>query len=73
MADNNYYDDRSDMQHIRRDVRDAHTNSELAKWLSIIALVVAGIALAVSWAALDKAGQAQSTANRATESSFQSR
>jgi hypothetical protein len=57
----------NDMHHLRRDARDAHASSELAKWLSIIALIVSAIALAVSVAAMNKAGEAQSTANRATE------
>ena len=69
MAEIDYNDNRSEMQHMRRDARDAHSNSNLAKWLSILALIVSGIALAASVAASDKAGQAQSTANRATESS----
>lgn len=70
MAVNEYESNYSnnDLHHLRRDARDAHTSSELAKWLSIIALVTAGIALALSMSALNKAGEAQSTANRATES-----
>ena len=62
----------SDMHHMRRDVRDAHSNSQLAKWLSILALIASAIALAVSMAAMNKAGDAQSTANRATERANQS-
>lgn len=58
----------NDMHHLRRDARDAHSNSQLAKWLSIIAMIISAIALALSVAAMDKAGEAQSTANRATES-----
>jgi len=72
MATDDYNDNRSEMHHLRRDARDAHANSTLAKWLSIIALITAGIALAVAFMALSKAGEAQSTANRATESIQQS-
>jgi len=62
---NNY---QNDMHHLRRDARDAHASSQLAKWLSILALITAAIAIAVAVMAMDKAGEAQSTANRATES-----
>jgi hypothetical protein len=72
MATDDYNDNRSDMHHLRRDARDAHASSQLAKWLSILALIVAAIALAVSMGALNKAGDAQSTANRATESAQRS-
>ena len=58
----------NDMHHLRRDARDAHANSQLAKWLSIIALIVSAVALATAMAAMNKASDAQSTANRATES-----
>jgi hypothetical protein len=61
------YNTGNDMHHLRRDARDAHSNSQLAKWLSILALIVSAIALAVAMSALNKAGDAQSTANRATE------
>lgn len=57
----------NELHHMRRDARDAHSNSQLAKWLSIMALITAAITLAVAVAALNKAGDAQSTANRATE------
>jgi hypothetical protein len=57
----------NNMHHLRNDVRDAHTESRLAKLLSTLALIGAVIALALSMAALNKAGDAQSTANRATE------
>jgi YbbR domain-containing protein len=57
-----------ELHHLRRDSRDAHTNSQLAKWLSILAMILAAIALWVAVSALNKAGDAQSTANRATES-----
>jgi hypothetical protein len=58
----------NDMHHLRRDARDAHASSELAKWLSMLALIASAIAIAVSVSAMNKAGDAQSTANRATES-----
>jgi hypothetical protein len=58
----------NELHHLRRDSRDAHTNSQLAKWLAILAMIVAAIALWVAVSALNKAGDAQSTANRATES-----
>lgn len=73
MATDDYNDNRSDMHHLRRDARDAHASSQLAKWLSIIALIVSAIAIAVAVAAMNKAGEAQSTANRATESLVQPR
>lgn len=63
----NEYEGASDMQHLRRDARDAHSNSQLAKWLSILALIVAAIAMWVAVMAMNKAGEAQSSANRNTE------
>lgn len=59
------------MHHMRRDVHDAHTNSQLAKLLSALALTAAVISLALAGYALNKAGEAMSTANRATESVVQ--
>jgi hypothetical protein len=68
MANEDYKDyNGNELHHLRRDSRDAHANSQLAKWLSILALIVAAIALWVAVSALNKAGDAQSTANRATE------
>jgi hypothetical protein len=72
MAEENYSDyDRNshhnDMHHLRRDARDAHASSQLAKWLSILSLIVSAIALTVAVMAMNKASEAQSTANRATE------
>lgn len=61
------YNSGNDMHHLRRDARDAHSNSQLAKWLSILALIGSAIAIAVASSAMQKAGEAQSTANRATE------
>lgn len=69
MANEDYRDyGGSELHHMRRDARDAHTNAQLAKWLSILAMILAAIALWVAVSALNKAGDAQSTANRATES-----
>lgn len=65
-VDNSDYDDRS-MHHLRRDVRDAHVDSTLAKTLSYLAMLGMIISLALAVWALDKAGEAQSTANRAQE------
>jgi hypothetical protein len=67
MADDIEYSG-SELHHLRRDARDAHSSSQLAKWLSILAMIAAAIALWVAVSALNKAGDAQSTANRATES-----
>lgn len=67
MATDDYTLNQNDLHHLRRDARDAHSDSQLAKWLSILALLTAAIAVAVGVAALNKAGEAQSTANRATE------
>ncbi|PLS82056.1 hypothetical protein CYG49_00270 [Candidatus Saccharibacteria bacterium] len=65
------YDNNGGIHHLRRDVHDAHTNSQLAKLLSWLALAGAVLALALSLWALDKAGEAQSNANRALETSQQ--
>lgn len=62
-----YYRDDNSLHHMRRDVRDAHVDSKMAKMLSYLALAGAIIALALSMWALNKAGEAQSTANRAQE------
>lgn len=55
------------LHHMRRDVHDAHTNSQIAKVLSTLAMIASVIALALSLWALDKAGEAQSSANRSLE------
>jgi|GEM_PF-1329579 len=75
MANEEYndYNNGNELHHMRRDVRDAHTNAQLAKWLSIMAMILAAIALWVAVSALNKAGDAQSTANRATETVNQAR
>ena len=46
----------------------AHGNATLAKWLSILSLIVAAVALAVSVVAMDRAGDAHGSANRALDS-----
>ncbi len=63
MAVEDYSSDRE----MRRDVNEARTDSKLAKLLSTLALATAAIALALSLWAMDKAGEAQSQSNRATE------
>jgi hypothetical protein len=55
------------MHHMRRDVHEAHSSAQVAKLLSTLALIGAVLSLALAVWALDKAGQAQSDANRATE------
>jgi hypothetical protein len=67
--DGNYDRNYNDTHSLRRDVRDAHTDSQLAKLLATLALIGAALALALSMWALSKAGDAQSTANRAMEMS----
>jgi hypothetical protein len=54
-------------RHLRRDIHEAYTDAKLAKMLATLALIGAALALALSMWALNKAGEAQSTANRATE------
>lgn len=65
---NNNSSSYSDMHHLRRDARDAHSNATLAKWLAILALIVAAVALTVAGLAMDRASDAQGTANRAIDS-----
>ena len=55
------------LHHMRRDVHEAHTSSQIAKVLSTLAMIGSVIALALSLWALDKAGEAQSSANRSLE------
>ena len=52
---------------LRKDVHEAHSDSKVAKLLSTLALIAAVIALTLSIMALNKSGDAQSTANRATD------
>ncbi len=60
MADDSYsYRDRDNDR-----VRDAHTNSHVAKLLSTLALIGSAIALAVALSALNKATDALNLANR---------
>jgi hypothetical protein len=58
-------DDYDNLHHMRTDVRDAHTNSSLAKMLSYLALIGAVISLALSIAAWNKANDAWGNAQRA--------
>lgn len=61
------YNEYDNLRHMQRDVHDAHTGSQVARLLSTLALILSAIALALSMWALSKAGDAQSTANRAME------
>jgi hypothetical protein len=54
----------NELHHLRRDSREAHSNSQLAKWLSIIALAAAAIAMALAMQAMNKATDALNNANR---------
>ncbi len=56
--DNSYH-------HFRTDVRDAHTNSSVAKLLSTLALIGAVIAIALAVASWNKANDAWGNAQRA--------
>jgi flagellar biogenesis protein FliO len=60
-------DDYDNIHHMRRDVHDAHASSQVAKVLSTLALLGAILSLGMAIWALDKAGQAQSDANRAND------
>jgi hypothetical protein len=62
--DNNRYDEQ---HHLRRDVHEASTASQLARLLSTLALITGAIALALSLWALNKAGDAQNAANQAND------
>lgn len=70
-ADIDDYNDYGTLHHMRRDMRDAHVDSKVAKMLSYLALAGVILSLALAIWALDKAGEAQSTANRAQETSQQ--
>lgn len=59
MADDNSYRDRDYDR-----VRDAHTNSHVAKLLATLALIASAIALATALSALNKATDALNLANR---------
>lgn len=66
--DRNRYDrEGHDSHHLRRDVHEAHTDAKLAKMLATLAAIGAAIAIALSMWALNEAGEAKSTANRAME------
>ena len=66
-------DDYNDSHHVRRDIRDAFNNANVAKILSYLAIIGAAIALAVALNALNKATDALNNANRAVESTQQTR
>ncbi|HJQ08308.1 MAG TPA: hypothetical protein VJ836_02365 [Candidatus Saccharimonadales bacterium] len=53
-----------DYNSVRDHLRDAHTNSHVAKLLATIALIAASIALAVALNALNKATDALNNVNR---------
>ncbi|MDB5180448.1 MAG: hypothetical protein JWO54_206 [Candidatus Saccharibacteria bacterium] len=65
MADD--YNQNTSTNELRKDVHEAHSDSKVAKLLSTLALLGAVVALTLSIMALDKAGEAQSTANRASD------
>lgn len=69
MATEDYNDSShgSGLHHLRRDVHDAHTGSQVARVLSILALLGAILALGLSIYALDKAGEAANDATRAVQ------
>ena len=60
-------DDYDNIHHMRRDVHDAHSSAQVSKVLATLALIGAILSLGLAIWALDKAGQAQSDAKRATE------
>lgn len=55
------------LNHMRKDIHEAHSDAKVAKLLSTLAMIAAVLSLALAVWALDKAGQAQSDANRSTE------
>lgn len=61
-------DDYNDAHHMRNDVRDAHTNSSVARVLATLALIGTVLAMAVSIAAWNKANDAWGNSQRAIES-----
>lgn len=61
------YNHQTTTNELRKDVHEAHSDSKIAKLLSTLALIAAVIALTLSIMALNKAGDAESTANRATD------
>lgn len=60
-------EDYDSIHHMRKDVHEAHASAQVSKVLSTLALIGAIISLALAVWALDKAGQAQSDANRAIQ------
>jgi hypothetical protein len=69
MADTNYDYNNNHYNHFRNDVRDAHTNSSVARMLATLALIGALIALGVSIAAWNKANDAAGRAQNALDNS----
>lgn len=65
MADD--YNHQQTSNELRKDVHEAHSESKVAKVLSTLALLGAIAALILAGMALSKSGDAQSTANRATD------
>jgi len=61
------YNQNTSTNELRKDVHEAHSDAKVAKLLSALALIGAVIALTLSIMALDKSGEAQSTANRASD------
>lgn len=61
------YNHQQTSNELRKDVHEAHSESKVAKVLATLALIGAVISLALSGMALDKAGDAQSTANRTSD------
>ncbi|HYH74497.1 MAG TPA: hypothetical protein VD735_00900 [Candidatus Saccharimonadales bacterium] len=58
-------EDYDSMHHMRRDIRDAHTDAAAAKLMATLALIGTIIALAVSIMAWNKANDAWGNAQRA--------
>lgn len=60
-------EDYDSIHHMRKDVHEAHSSAQISKLLSTLALIGTILSLGLAIWALDKAGQAQSDANRASE------
>jgi hypothetical protein len=65
MAEDYRNDNMSDMQHMRRDVRDAHSDASAAKLLATLAMIGTLISLGFSIAAWNKANDALGNSQRA--------
>ncbi|MDN5275854.1 MAG: hypothetical protein JWN33_503 [Candidatus Saccharibacteria bacterium] len=66
-------DDNDNMNHLRRDVHEAHSESKLAKVLSWLALLGAVIALAMAGTAIGVANDAKNQSQRAIEQAQQAK